>query len=224
MLTLVESPSTLEAPPPVAGEAKAPDSQFRTLAAGQVLFREGDPRSHVYRIETGAICVYRNRSDGTQDVIEFAFPGDLIGLGYLESHVSGAQATIETQLSCLPRSALEPTLERTPGSSSRLTAAIEREVAFLKEALVYGGRPKPLERIAALFVTLARCNAYEGRKPSLITDSLTCSVVAGYLNMTVDYLAGQLAELEALGLIAPCPGGLRLTNLGELEKLADASS
>lgn len=225
MLTLVESPSTLDSARPVADEAKAAAvNQFRTLAAGEVLFREGDLRSHVYRVETGAVCLYRHRPDGRQEVIEFAFPGDLVGLGYLDSHVSGAQATMETQLSCLPRSALEPTPEKTPGSKSRLTAAIEREVAFLKEALVQAGRPKPLERVAALFVTLSRCNAYEGRDPSLITDSLTCGVVAGYLNMSVDHLAGQLAELEALGLIAAVPGGLRLANLDELEKLADASA
>jgi CRP/FNR family transcriptional regulator len=209
---------------PVADEAKAVAvNQFRTLAAGEVLFREGDLRSHVYRVETGAVCLYKYRPDGTQDVIEFAFPGDLRA-GHLDSHVSGAQATMETQLSCLPRSALEPPLDRTPGSKSRLTTAIEREVAFLKEALVYGSRARPLERVAALFVTLSRCNAYEGRDPSLITDSLTCGVVAGYLNMSVDYLARQLAELQALGLIATCPGGLRLANLNELEKLADTSA
>lgn len=225
MLTLVESPSTLDPARPLADEAKAVAvNELRALAAGEVLFRQGDLRSHVYRVETGAICLYKYRPDGTQDVIEFAFPGDLIGLGYLDSHVSGAQATMETQLSCLPRSALEPTLERTPGLRSRLTAAIEREVAFLKEALVFGGRAKPLERVAALFVTLSRCNTYEGRDPSLITDSLTCGVVAGYLNMSVDFLARQLAELEALGLIAACPGGLRLANLNGLEKLADTSA
>ena len=104
---------------------------------------------------------------------------------------------METSLSCLPRSALEPTLERSPNIKSRLTAAIEREVAFLKETDERAGRPKPLERIAALFVTLARCNAYEGRDPSVLTDSLSCGVVAGYLDMSLDDLAHWLTELEA---------------------------
>ena len=46
---------------------------------------------------------------------------------------------METSLSCLPRSALEPTLEN-PNHESRLTAAIEREVAFLKETHARAGR------------------------------------------------------------------------------------
>jgi CRP/FNR family transcriptional regulator len=223
MLTLVESPSALALRSGSAEAKSVGVDEQRTLAAGEVLFREGDPRSHLYRIETGAVCLYKERDDGGRDVIEFAFPGDLVGLGYLDSHVASAQATMETQLTCLPRSALDPSLERTPGNTRRLTAAIEREVAFLHEARVHSRSPKPLERVAALFVTLSRCNAYEGRDPSLITDSLTCGVVAGYLNMGLDQLARQLAELEALGLIRACQTGLQLVDLDELEKLADTA-
>lgn len=223
MLTLVDPPRLDSARTTSAEGSTVAANGYRTLTAGEILFREGEMRSHVYRVETGAVCLFKERADGSQDVIEFAFPGDLVGLGYLDSHVSGAQATMETSLSCLPRSALEPALEKTPGSTSRLTAAIEREVAFLKESRVSAGRSKPLERVAALFVTLARCNAYEGRDPSVITDSLSCGVVAGYLNMTVDDLAHRLTELEARGLVEVSAHGLRLRNFDELERLADAA-
>jgi CRP/FNR family transcriptional regulator len=219
MLTLLNHPSFEPARTSAEGAA-APDG-YRTLAAGEMLFHEGEPRSHVYRVEKGSICLFKARADGSQHVLEFAFPGDLVGLGYLDNHVSGAQATIETSLSCLPRSALEPTIEN-PNTKSRLTAAIDREVAFLKDTHARAGRPKALERIAALFVTLARCNAYEGRDPSILTDSLSCGVVAGYLDMSVDDLAHCLTELEALHLVEAAPKGLRLKNLDELERLADA--
>jgi CRP/FNR family transcriptional regulator len=218
MLTLLDSPISES-----ARTASTAAEGFRTLAAGEVLFREGDARSHVYRVEKGSICLFKERGDGAQVVLEFAFPGDLVGLGYLDNHVSGAQATMETALSCLPRSALEPVLERSPNTKSRLTAAIEREVAFLKETRERAGRSKPLERIAALFVTLARCNAYEGRDPSVLTDSLSCGVVAGYLNVSVDELAHWLTELESLDLVEAVPNGLLLKNLDELEKLADGA-
>ena len=75
--------------------------------------------------------------------------------------------------------------------------------------------------MAALFVTLSRYNAYEGRDPALITDSLKCGVVAGYLDLSVDHLAGELAGLEARGLIEPSPRGLLLKDLDSLERLAD---
>ncbi|MEI9901668.1 MAG: Crp/Fnr family transcriptional regulator [Hyphomicrobium sp.] len=159
MLTLSDHPISSSA-------ARTADHGPRTLTAGEILFREGDPRSHIYRVEKGSVCLIKQRTDGTRDVIEFAFPGDLVGLGYLDNHVSGAQATMDTSLTCLPRASIDPVIGRTSGTSSRLAAAIEREVAFLNEARRRSTIAKPLGRVAALFVTLARCNAYEGRDPT----------------------------------------------------------
>jgi CRP/FNR family transcriptional regulator, anaerobic regulatory protein len=224
VLTLVESQTAVsgrESAKALVPAGVAGDYELLTLRPGQALFREGDARSHVYRVERGALCLYKNRPDGSQDIFEFAFPGDLVGLGYLDSHVCGAQAAMETSLVCLPRTALEPSTERNARSRARLTAAIEREVNYLKESLLHGEHPSALQRVAALFVTLSRYNAYEGREPTLITDSLKCGVVAGYLNMSVDELAAQLTAMEARGLIEPCAKGLRLKDLDGLEKVAD---
>ncbi len=218
MLTLVDAPPISSA----RADDRVPAGGYRTLAAGEVLFREGEPRDHVYRVERGSICLFRRRADGTHDVIEFAFAGDLVGLGYLDSHVSGAQATMETSLSCLPRREAEAAALELKTTGPRLTAAIEREVAFLNEARAQVAHPRPIERVAALFVTLARCNAYEGRDPRLITDTLSCGVVAGYLGMSVDELDHWLADLSARGLIEASEQGLRLKDIDELERLAEA--
>lgn len=221
MLPHVESQSVVG---PREGQkaTEAPDGgEQRTLAAGEILFRPGDARSHVFRVETGALCLFKSMPDGSQAVIEFAFPGDLVGLGYLDSHVSAAQATMETTLRCLPRSALDPATVDDTQTRARLTAAIEREVAFLTDTLSRRAQPAPLQRIAALFVTLSRNNSYEGRDPAVITDSLKCGVVADYLQMDVDQLAAMLSDLEKRGLVEPCADGLRLKDLQALEALAD---
>jgi CRP/FNR family transcriptional regulator, anaerobic regulatory protein len=227
VLTLVESLSASPAVQPAKSPATPPplpvEGELRLLIPGEVLFRAGEPRDHLYRVEAGALCLYRCNRDGSRTVLEFAFPGDLVGLGYLDNHVADAQATMDTSLCCLPRAALDPATVESPRTRGRLTAAIEREVAYLKDSLVAVGRPSPLQRVASLFLTLSRNNAYEGRQPDVITDSLTCGVVAGYLGMSVDQLAARLAELEARGLIEPCEKGLRLADLDALESLADSA-
>ncbi|CAN1722229.1 Crp/Fnr family transcriptional regulator [Hyphomicrobium sp. 1Nfss2.1] len=203
--------------------AKSVDGDHRALTSGEILFREGEPRTHIYRVEKGAVCLFKHRPDGTRDVIEFAFPGDLVGLGYVDHHLSGAQATMDTMLTCTPRAIAEPEPVAAPVAVNGLSAAIEREVAFLNEAQRRATIAKPLGRIAALFVTLSRCNAYEGRDPAVLTDSVSCGVVAGYLNMSVDDLSHWLSELADRGLVEPCDRGLRLKNLHELESLAEAA-
>lgn len=219
MLIQVESQSGVTAREVRKTEQVPESGEQRTLSAGETLFREGEARAHAFRIVTGAVCLLKSMPDGGQVVIEFAFPGDLVGLGYLDSHVSSAQATMETTVRCLSRSALDSEGADDVQARARLTAAIEREVAFLTE----GPRPQtaPLQQIAALFVTLSRNNSYEGRDPSILTDSLKCGVVAGYLGMGVDRLAALLADLEKRGLVEPCAEGLRLKDLPALEALAD---
>lgn len=199
---------TLE--PSKGGKDSAPGTDMYKLSAGDVLFREGDARHYIFRVETGSICVYKADADGEPNIVEFAFPGDLVGHGLIDNHDTTAQATMETSVSCLPCAEIVGTAEDDASALNALRADPDRVA-------------KPLERIAAFLFTLSRINTYEGRDPSLITDSMTCGVAADYLGMSVDDLSAQLATLQERGLVKPAEDGLlRLTDLDALEKLADA--
>ena len=92
-----------------------------------------------------------------------------------------------------------------------------------RRSIVRSGRLAPLERIAAFLVAISRNNTYEGRDPYTIPDSLTCGFVAQLLNIGVQELADLLVALEHQGMVASAPtAGLKLTNLDDLESLADA--
>lgn len=199
--------------------------EMRRLAKGEVLFRAGDQRTHAYRVEEGAICLFTHGADGTADVIEFAFPGDIVGLGYLDTHTCSAQANISATVRCIPRPAIPQQHKSVGVPSAPLTAAIEREVSFLRNAEARASvLPDVAGRLAALFVTISRCNSYEGRDPTLIADDLKCGVVAGYLDLGVDELAGTLRLLEKNGIIAAEGSGLRIRDVAALERLADGKS
>ena len=58
-----------------------PQGAVRTVNAKEHVFCEGDPAAHVYRVEVGHVCIYRMMPDGRRQVIDFAYPGDFIGLG-----------------------------------------------------------------------------------------------------------------------------------------------
>ena len=65
-------------------------------------------------------------------------------------------------------------------------------------------------------------SAGEGRDPSLITDELSSGAVAEHLGLSLDALADVLRDLEARGLVLSAREGLRITDLGALERFADA--
>lgn len=198
-----------------------PHTSTRTLAAAEILFQDGDTRARLYRVESGAICHYVRWDDGRHEVIEMAFPGDIIGLGNLEKHVSTAQAMVASSVSVVSLEEFERALEHDGRLAARLAAAADREFEVLRQRAVRPGAVDPVARLAAFLAAMSHMSAREGRDPFVIGDSMTCGVVAERLQMTVDGLSDALVELERRGLVAPSARGLRLKNVVALEALAD---
>jgi CRP/FNR family transcriptional regulator len=192
----------------------------RTLAGGEVLFQAGDTRVQLYRVESGALCHYRRWDDGRCEIIEFAFPGDMIGFGHMEAHISTAQAMVETVVSTVPTQEFEHALSGDDHLAGRLSAAADREFDFLRARAVESGKDKPVERLASFLAALSHMSADEGRDPMIVTDEVASGLVAERLDMTIDVLARALRELERRGMVRSTAKGLRIANIGALEELA----
>jgi CRP/FNR family transcriptional regulator len=197
--------------------ATAPE---RTLSSGEVLFQAGDTRAKLYRVERGALCHYRRWDDGRCEIIEFAFPGDIIGFGHLEAHISTAQAMVETVVSTVTTYDFEQLLGADDHLAARLSAAADREFDILRERAIDSGKGKPVERLASFLTALSHMSANEGRDPMIVTDEVSSGVVAERLDMSIDALGSALRELESRGMVRPTAKGLRISNLSGLEQLA----
>jgi CRP/FNR family transcriptional regulator len=197
------------------------DAAVRVLASNELLFSLGDPKTHFYAVQSGALAVYELRWNGHRAIIEFAFPGDLVGLGFLQTHTCSARATVDTCVQCLPLSAQDHLFADDPRAQARLADAIEREVEFLRESSVRFSQQNPLGRLAAFLLTLSRENEQEGRDPAVLLQPLQCGVVADFLALSVERLGSLLVQLERRDLIESCaPQGLRLMDIAALESLA----
>lgn len=219
--TLSENKRAEFEPLPSNDNEVSQEGTCRTLAVNELLFGMGEPKRGLYLVKSGALVVYEPRSNGHRAVIEFAFPGDIVGLGFLETHTCSARATVATSVQCLPMSAQDGLFENDPRGQARLADGIEREIDFLRDSCVRFSRQNPLGRLAAFLLTLSRENAQEGRDPALLLQPLNCGVVADFLALSIDRLGSLLVELERRGLIEPCPpDGLRLVDIIGLEGLA----
>ena len=197
-------------------------SNIKGFAATEPLFSLGDPKTELYLIESGVVAVYEPRLQGRQAIFEFAFPGDIVGLGFLQTHTCTARASVETVAHCVPFSAQDRLVGDDPKSQAGLANAIEREFEFLRRSSIKFSRENPLGRTAAFLLTLSRQNEEEGRDPTLLTQPLQCGVVADFLALSLDRLGSLLVRLEQRAIIAPCPPhGLRLTDLNALKALVE---
>src|SRR5262249_18763068 len=63
----------------------------KAYAPRQEVFYEGDAKRNIYQIEAGAVCLYKTMADGRRQIFDFAFPGDVIGLGASDIYSCSAQ-------------------------------------------------------------------------------------------------------------------------------------
>lgn len=198
-----------------------PDAPIRSLSPNEALFRKGDRKAHFYGVETGAICLSHVAGDGHWEVLGFALAGDLVGFGHRDDHVCDATAVFETRVTCFDLGAVDDLERSDPALKEQFNRAFDRELALVRKMLCEAGLQNPVERVAAFLITLSRVNGYEGRDPSVVTDSLRCGVVADWLGMDIQSLSAALGALAKQGLIAYSPPHeLRLKDLAGLERLA----
>lgn len=201
-----------DAPAPVSGDSI-------DVATGSVLFQPGDARAH-YRVEQGAIFHYVRWADGSHDLIEVAFPGDIVGLGHLGNHISTAQAMVDTVVTRVPDDEIEELLENDDTFPLLLASAGEREFAYMRDTALNSGKRTPVERLANYLMAVADDT---GKGDRVVADVLTSGYVADQLQMSVDTLTSALIGLERKGLVAPIEGGLKITDQQELARVANAA-
>lgn len=197
------------------------DNFVRLLQRNELLFEAGDIKANVYRVDSGALCIYRTLPDLKIEVIEHVLAGEFVGMGFLERHSANARATVETKISCFELDAVDELIEDDAHNKARYDDAMAREFKFRRDSLVNSARERPMVRLAAFLVAVSNRSREEGGDPTLIDDTVDCGVIADFLGLSVDLLALALMQLELRGLVETAPPhGLRLKDIDALEAIA----
>lgn len=193
----------------------------RHLDAGECLFRSGEPKTHVYRIVSGLVAAHAPDGAGGKRAVGFSFPGEIVGLGALDRHVTGVEAVSSSIVQCLPRTELDRLIAANELLAERHDEATAKEFSLLKDKLATEGRANTLQRVAALLTVLAANGAREGRAADTVADDVTCGGVASQLGIDLDALEHALVSLRGMGLIEPTSGGaVRLLDATALDRLS----
>ena len=203
-------------------EQSLPMSSLRGVASRELVFAEGDPITHVYKVESGAVAIYRVLADGRRQIMGFAYPGDFVGLGAHGEHSMNAQAIRPTRLRCLPISALRQCVSRDPMIGFKLYEALAGELAAARELVLATGRRRAIERVVGFLLALSRRNEQNGRDRNSIELPMTRADIGDFLGLTIETVSRTFSKLKMLGLIElPCSNQVRLVDTQELESLAD---
>jgi CRP/FNR family transcriptional regulator len=197
-------------------------SPLRRVETKESVFAEGDPTTHVFRVETGAVALYKVLTDGRRQIVGFAYPGDLIGLGAQGEHVMNAQATKPTRLRCLPLSSLHHSAARDPALSFKLYEALARELAATRDLILTTGQRSATERVVSFLVAFSRRSERNGQDPLDFELPMTRADIGDFLGLTIETVSRTFTRLKALGLIElPHSSRVKVVNIDGLESLAE---
>jgi CRP-like cAMP-binding protein len=207
--------------PAVGFEQSLAQASLRRVEEKEFLFAEGDAISHVYRIETGAIALYRVLADGRRQVMGFAYPGDIIGLGVEDEHAMNAQAVKPTRVRCLPVAALRQSAAKDPMLGFKLYEALARELAATRDLMLTTGQRSAMERVAGFLLAFSRRNQRNGQNPTIFELPMTRTDIGDFLGLTIETVSRTFTKLKVLQLIElPHSNQVHLLAIDELESLA----
>ncbi len=175
---------------------------LENIHAGQAVFWEGDEASNAVQVVHGVLRLYRILHDGRRAIVGFAFQGDVRGVAFHGSYLYTAEAVTEAavrRLSCrhLHNSAAEDLILR-----QEIFGAISNEMSQAQEQIVMLGCKSAEERVASLFLMIAR------KTTNLLADTVEIGVpmtrldMADCLGLTIETVCRVVAKLKRMNLVS----------------------
>ena len=152
---------------------------------GTPILAEGQNSPHLYTVLSGWAFRYKTLPDGRRQVLNFALPGDFLGLqsAIFKEMDHSVEALTRITLCIFPRQKLRSIFEGHADLAFDLTWIASREERLLDEQLLSVGRRSAIERLAYLFVHIVN------RATGL---NLVCPKRGVHLPFTQQHLADTL--------------------------------
>jgi CRP/FNR family transcriptional regulator, anaerobic regulatory protein len=170
------------------------------VEAGASFLREGTRSEHLYTVLSGWAFRYKMLDDGRRQILNYALPGDMVGLqGTLMREMEhSVEALTPLTLCVFPRSKLYELYSRFPSLAFDITWLAAREEQFIDEHLVSLGRRTALERTAYVLLHLfTRAEELGLTKNGAIQFPFTQQHLADTLGMSLVHTNKTLKRLSA---------------------------
>ncbi len=189
------------------------------FAAGDHLFREGDPFTAIAAVRAGTVKTYVVDSHGREQVQGFFLPGEVIGLNAIHAARYPVNAiALDTVMLCrfsFPQMALLAT--RLPGLQQHLFRLLSQDIG--KAALLSGDFSAD-ERMAAFLVALSRRFAERGFSGTQFNLTMSRTDIANYLRLAPETVSRVLRRFQDDGLLHIERREVRMIERARLESLA----
>ena len=175
-----------------------------TIDKGTQSLVQGSISPHVYTLLEGVLFRYRILEDGRRQIVNFVFPGDLVGLqGAMDDPLlHGCEALTDATLCVFSRDRIIELFAQQPRLGYDLIWLAAKEESALEEHLVSVGRRTAQERLVYLAVFLIERGMATGLvKKNALEISITQGQISDTLGLSLVHTNRTLQALRKKGLV-----------------------
>lgn len=175
----------------------------RPLHRGDHLFRQGDKFQCIYVVKTGTVKSFDPGEDGSEQVLGFHLPGEMIGLDAIETGYHHCSAKIlETTAVCeIPFTRLEELSSTIPSLQHQMYRLLSREIGHDEDMLTLLGKRNAEERLASFLLSLSGRFQRRGFSPSDFYLSMSRHEIGNYLGLAVETVSRLFTRFQDEGLL-----------------------
>jgi CRP/FNR family transcriptional regulator len=195
----------------------------RPLRRGNHLFQTGDRFKSVYVVKTGTVKTYTQCPDGTEQVIGFHLPGEVIGLDGIElgKYICSAKA-LETSAICeIPFDQLEALTATIPNLQHQMFRLLSREISNDTSLMALLSKSTAEERLAAFLLSLSIRLHSRGFSATEFNLSMSRQEIGSYLGLALETVSRLFTHFQDEGILKV---NRKYVEILDLERLYDLLS
>ncbi len=178
---------------------------YRTFSPGETIAWAGEKMTFVGSVVEGVAMLSSTLADGRRQMVGLLLPSDFLGRPGRERNAYDVVAATEVTLCMFQKPEFERLVAQTPRIGRRLLEITLDELDSAREWMLLLGRKTAREKIASLFVIMARrdaaLNRTEPRDDLVFPLYITREAMADYLGLTIETVSRQISALRRDGLV-----------------------
>ncbi|RYG25193.1 MAG: Crp/Fnr family transcriptional regulator [Burkholderiales bacterium] len=174
-------------------------AHIQYVAAHDHLFFEGDPRDHIYIVESGWVKLYRTLIDGQRQVVGFANAGSVLGLESESAHANGCEAITHVTVRSIPAARLSTLCISEPALADQILRQISRQLGAAQAQLTAVGAQSAEQKLATFLLSIADLG---GRTGDCEFDlPMRRGDMAEFLGLRLETVSRKMADFQRRGWI-----------------------
>jgi CRP/FNR family transcriptional regulator len=195
----------------------------KPMHRGDHLYRQGDTFRNLYVVRSGAIKLYISTHDGSEQIINFYYPGEILSLDAIETgfHNTSAVALDTTSVCALPYNQIKALCHHQPDYYDELFMIMAREIGNEHNLLLLLGQKPSEERFATFLLDTANRTNIQKTAQSEFLLSMTRHEIASYLCLAAETVSRLINKFTESKIIKVKGRKVEVLDYSNLERIAN---